>query len=378
MQLSDRKYKMFFDTEGIRDAFVGLACERLELGQPDLESVEVLTPVRDVEVWGRLLETVQDQCWRFRTQQEDGVLLACEVQSSAEYLILMRLVAYASVTLVSLDRTEHFSRRRPVPVPCLFLIYTGEAAWTPTPLDELMRGYVPVAGPLFPYIYMDVRHDDFSAWGLPRELDLMVRAERTNTAEEFLRSGYLTDVRTLRDPNTVKALVDFMRRTMQGWSRQSAQDKAILDALQLDWESVTTPEELAMAAVEIRRGYVAVKEAGRQEGHQVGLQEGHQAGLQEGHQAGLREGLQEGLREGLQEGLQEGLLTGARQTKVDMLCEVLQPVAGQQFVDELRVWLEDEGLLARLETNSIIDLRIRYGADPDSLRQAVRNLLGKA
>ena len=123
-------------------------------------------------------------------------------------------------------------------------------------------------------------------------------------------------------------------------------------------ESVTTPEELAMAAVEIRRGYVAVKEAGRQEGHQVGLQEGHQAGLREG--------------------LQEGLLTGARQTKVDMLCEVLQPVAGQQFVDELRVWLEDEGLLARLETNSIIDLRIRCSADPDSLRQSVRNLLDKA
>ena len=119
-------------------------------------------------------------------------------------------------------------------------------------------------------------------------------------------------------------------------------------------ESVTTPEELAMAAVEIRRGYVAVKEAGRQEGHQAGL------------------------REGLQEGLQEGLLTGARQTKVDMLCEVLQPVAGQQFVDELRVWLEDEGLLARLETNSIIDLRIRCSADPDSLRQSVRNLLDKA
>ena len=126
-------------------------------------------------------------------------------------------------------------------------------------------------------------------------------------------------------------------------------------------ESVTTPEELAMAAVEIRRGYVAVKEAGRQEGHQAGLQEGHQVGLQEG----------------LREGLQEGLLTGARQTKVDLLCEVLQPVAGQQFVDELRVWLEDEGLLARLEINSIIDLRIRCSADPDSLRQAVRNFLDK-
>ena len=93
-----------------------------------------------------------------------------------------------------------------------------------------------------------------------------------------------------------------------------------------------------MAAVEIRRGYVAVKEAGRQ----------------------------------------EGLLTGVRQTKVDMLCEALQPVAGRQFVDELRVWIEDEELLARLDMSTIIDLRIRYGAEPDSLRQAVRNLLGKA
>ena len=338
MPLSDRKYKLFFDTEGVRDAFVGFACERLGLGKPDLASVEILTPVRDVEVWGRLLETVQDQCWRFRTQQGDGVLLACEVQSSVEYMILMRLVAYASVTLVSLDRTEHFSRRRPVPVPCLLLIYTGETAWTPMPLDELMRGHVPVAGPLFPFIYMDVRHDDFSTWGLPPELDLMVRAERTNTAEELLHGEYLRDVRTLRDPNTVRALVDFMRRTMQGWSWQSTRDKAILDALQLDWESVTTPEELAMAAVEIRRGYVAVKEAGRQ----------------------------------------EGLLTGVRQTKVDMLCEALQPVAGRQFVDELRVWIEDEELLARLDMSTIIDLRIRYGAEPDGLRQAVRNLLGTA
>ena len=349
MQLSDRKYKLFFDIEGIRDAFVEFACERLELGKPDLESVEVLTPVRDVDVWGRLLETVQDQCWRFRTQREDGVLLACEVQSRVEYLILMRLVAYASVTLVSLDRTERFSRRRPAPVPCLLLIYTGEAAWTPIPLNELMRGHVPVAGPLFPFIYMDVRHDDFSTWGLPPELDLMVRAERTHTAEELLHGGYLRDVRTLRDPNTVRALVDFMRRTMQGWSRQSTQDKAILDALQLDWEAVTTPEELAMAAVEIRSGYVAVKEAGRQEGRE----------------------------EGRQEGRQEGLLTGARQTKVDMLCEGLLPAVGRQFVAQLRVWLEDEELLALLDVNRIVELRIRHGADPEALRQAVQNLLGK-
>ena len=128
----------------------------------------------------------------------------------------------------------------------------------------------------------------------------------------------------------------------------------ILDVPHRNRESVTTPEELAMAAVEIRRGYVAVKEAGRQEG--------------------FREGLQEGFREGLQ----KGLLTGARQAKVDMLCEALQPAVGRQFVGELRVWIEVEELLARLDISTIIDLRIRYGAEPDSLRQAVRNLLGKA
>ena len=61
-----------------------------------------------------------------------------------------------------------------------------------------------------------------------------------------------------------------------------------------------------------------------------------------------------------------------------MLCEALQPAVGRQFVDELRVWIEVEELLARLDISTIIDLRIRYGAEPDSLRQAVRNLLGKA
>ena len=101
-----------------------------------------------------------------------------------------------------------------------------------------------------------------------------------------------------------------------------------------------------MAAVEIRSGYVAVKEAGRQEGREEGRQEGWQ--------------------------------TGARQTKVDMLCEGLLPAVGRQFVEQLRVWLEDEELLALLDVNRIVELRIRYGADPEALRQALRNLLGQA
>ena len=101
-----------------------------------------------------------------------------------------------------------------------------------------------------------------------------------------------------------------------------------------------------MAAVEIRSGYVAVKEAGRQEGRE--------------------------------EGRQEGLLTGARQTKVDMLCDGLLPAVGRPFVEQLRVWLEDDELLALLDVNRIFELRLRHGADPEGLRQAVRDLLGKA
>ena len=60
-----------------------------------------------------------------------------------------------------------------------------------------------------------------------------------------------------------------------------------------------------------------------------------------------------------------------------MLCEGLLPAVGRQFVAQLRVWLEDEELLALLDVNRIVELRIRHGADPEALRQAVQNLLGK-
>ena len=342
MQRSDRRYKILFDSHGIVEAFVEFACARLELGEPDLDSVEVLPTVRDVDAWGQLLETVQDQCWRFRTRQEDGVLLACEIQSSREYLMLVRLLAYACVTLVSLDRKEHFSHRRPPPLPCLFLVYTGATPWTPPSLSELTRGHVSVPGPLFPYIYMDVLHGDFSDWGLPQELDLMVRAERARFPEDYLTSGFPEGVKVLQDPHTVRALVEFMKLTMRGWSGQSDRDKQIFDAIQLDWDTIITPEDLTMAAEAYQRGYVAVKEAS------------------------------------LQEGLQKGWLEGARDKEVDILCELLQPVVGREFVDELRVLLGDDELRARLGPNAVFDLRLRYGTNPAGLRQAIRDRLGQA
>ena len=325
---------MLFDSHGIVEAFVGFACARLELGEPDLDSVEVLPTVRDVDAWGQLLETVQDQCWRFRTRQEDGVLLACEIQSSREYLMLVRLLAYACVTLVSLDRKEHFSHRRPPPLPCLFLVYTGATPWTPPSLSELTRGRVSVPGALFPYIYMDVLHGDFSDWGLPRELDLMVRAERARFPEDYLTSGFPEGVKVLQDPHTVRALVEFMKLTMRGWSGQSDRDKEIFDAIQLDWDTITTPEDLTMAAEVYQRGYVAVKEEGRRE--------------------------------------------GVRNTEVDMLCELLQPAVGREFVDELRTLLGNDELRARLAPSAVFDLWLRYGTNPAGLRQAIRDRLGQA
>ena len=342
MQRSDRRYKILFDSQGVVEAFVGFACTRLDLGQPDPDSIEVLPTVRDVDVWGQLLETVQDQCWRFQTQQGDGMLLACEIQSSREYLIMMRLLAYASVTLVSLDRKERFSRRRPPPLPCLFLVYTGVTPWTPPSLSELTRGHVSVPGPLFPYIYMDVVHDNFSDWGLPRELDLIVRAERARYPGDYLTSGFPEGIRALKNPHTARAFVEFMKMTMRGWSGQSDRDKQIFDAIQLDWDAITTPEDLTMAAEAYQRGYVAVKEEGRQEGRQEGLRE------------------------------------GARTKEIDMLCELLLPVVGREFVDELRTRLDDDKLLARLDPNAVFDLRFRYGTNPEGLRQAIRDRLDQA
>lgn len=43
-----------------------------------------------------------------------------------------------------------------------------------------------MSGSLFPYMYMDVLHDDFSDWGSPRELNPIVRAERAIFPEHVL------------------------------------------------------------------------------------------------------------------------------------------------------------------------------------------------
>ena len=92
-----------------------------------------------------------------------------------------------------------------------------------------------------------------------------------------------------------------------------------------------------MAAEAYQRGYVAVKEAGRQEGRQE----------------------------------------GARDKEVDILCELLLPAVGREFVDELRALLDNDELRARLDPNLVFDLRLRYGTNPAELRQAIRDRLGQ-
>ena len=62
-----------------------------------------------------------------------------------------------------------------------------------------------------------------------------------------------------------------------------------------------------------------------------------------------------------EEGRREGRQEGSRQTKVDLMVDML---------------LGDEALVSRLDVNTIVDLRIRYGTDPAALRQAVRSQLG--
>ena len=75
---------------------------------------------------------------------------------------------------------------------------------------------------------------------------------------------------------------------------------------------------------------------------------------------------------------EEGRQEGARDKEVDMLCELLLPVVGREFVDELRVLLGDDELRARLGPNAVFDLRLRYSTNPAGLRQAIRDRLGQA
>ena len=76
-----------------------------------------------------------------------------------------------------------------------------------------------------------------------------------------------------------------------------------------------------------------------------------------------------------EEGRQEGRLEGARQAKIGLMVDILLPVAGADFEEELRMLLDAKQLLSRLDVNTMVDLRIRHDADPAALRQAMRNLL---
>ena len=72
---------------------------------------------------------------------------------------------------------------------------------------------------------------------------------------------------------------------------------------------------------------------------------------------------------------EEGWQEGARDKEVDMLCELLLPVVGREFTDELRALLGDDELRARLDPNIVFDLRLRYGTNPEELQQALRDRL---
>jgi hypothetical protein len=106
-------------------------------------------------------------------------------------------------------------------------------------------------------------------------------------------------------------------------------------APRIDRDTITTPEDLTMAAEAYQRGYVAVKEEGRQEGWRA----------------------------------------GARAKEVDMLCELLLPAVGSEFADELRALLGDDELRARLDPNIVFDLRLQYDTNPEELQQALRDRL---
>ena len=76
-----------------------------------------------------------------------------------------------------------------------------------------------------------------------------------------------------------------------------------------------------------------------------------------------------------EEGRQEGLQEGARNKEIDMLCELLLPVVGREFADELRTLLGNDELRARLDPNTVFDLRLRHGTNSEGLRQAIRDRL---
>lgn len=325
MKCPSHRFKLLFANRNIVTPWVEFASAQWALGEPDLESVRMM-PIQDPKSFDRLRNVVLHQPWRFSTPQGENLLLFIEIRTEPDFNVLMRLLAYALVVYITPD----FISKGPIPDTRFLLIYTGTKAWTPPDTD----GPTPSDGcspqpPL--YYYMDLLHGDFSTWDLPRELELIIQAERTRTPKELLTNGFLTGVKALPDPRTERPLVEFMNLTIRGWARHSDHDRKILAAMPRVGETATTTEELAMAARTYQRGYFAVKEEGRWE--------------------------------------------GARKKEIEILREVLLPVLGRESVDALQKRMDSCQHTTGLDVNTVIDLRIRYGTDTSGLRRAIQNHL---
>ena len=323
MKCPNHRFKLLFANRNMVLPWVEFASARWALGEPDLESVRMM-PIQEPKKFDRLQNVVLHQPWRFSTPQGENLLLFIEIRTEPDFDLLLRLLVYALVVYITPD----FIDKASIPDTRFLLIYTGSKAWTPPDMD----GHSDESNPQPPlYYYMDLLHGDFSTWDLPRELELIIQAERTRTPWELQTGGFLKGVKALPEPRTERPLVEFMNLTIRGWANHSEHDKKIMESIPRVWNSATTIEELAMAAQAYQRGYLAVKEEGRRE--------------------------------------------GARQKELEVLCEVLLPVAGREFVGELRERLNSSPHATRLNVNTVIDLRIRYGADASGLRQAIRNRL---
>ena len=286
MPASDRQYRRLHQSPSIPYAWAREAARRLDLGRVDRASMERL-PVGLIKDGGpgkvENQEHIPDALWSFRAERSDLVMLAFEFQRQDQWYFALRLALYLFVHIVSLCESRKLTRESGIPIFVMAVTYTGERQWTLSDGNELWTETARrhMAMPAFPVLYYDVRHCETQDLPHVAELRIMMEGERrlqrpTEAVQELAR-----ELQTLNDLESREVLTRFLAEFAELWPRYIELEDGRRELIDVDWGSVKTVEEFAMAAKVYSNALSGVREEGFQQGIKQGIEQGIEQGIRQ-------------------------------------------------------------------------------------------------
>ena len=229
------------------------------------------------------------------------LIILVEAQSTWSVNIIIRLLIYLIQTYQEYIHNNslymYSSKRMELPVPELYVIYTGDKKDVPHRIS--------IRKDIFPYTYVP-----FDA-----------EAEVITTREKGIIHEYIMFVKIYTEQCRVcETKAEAITETLR-----ICKDEDILK------EYLESRESEVYSMLDVLFDQQYQEEAMKKDSFREGKEEGRNEGLREGRSEGLREGRSEGLKEGRNEGLKEG----RNEERTDALCRMINGGLTENFIVSL-------------------------------------------